>query len=298
MHKNGTLPIKQIGGALLIAAMLILSFFNRDTEGEAVEVEGATAVVISENTAVPTVAATAVSTTAIPTPPAPLWADADGEFDYYVLALSWQPAFCETESRKPECVSQTATDFDATHFVLHGLWPNRANDPSHSFAYCQQPDEIVDQDHGDWCAMPDLSLSETVMDDLHLYMPGSASCLQNHEWYKHGVCAGMSDDAYFALTNALTASFSQTAFNQWIADNIGQELSRRDVLNAFADEFGSDTYLSLRCTDIDSVSTLSEIRLVLKRELGDVSDYSTLFPTESVRPNGTCPARFMIDGVD
>jgi len=41
----------------------------------------------------------------------------------YVLAVSWQPAFCETRPRLPECRSQTADRFDATNFTLHGLWP-------------------------------------------------------------------------------------------------------------------------------------------------------------------------------
>ena len=39
------------------------------------------------------------------------WANADGDFDYYVLALSWQPAFCETQSGKPECNSQDKRPF-------------------------------------------------------------------------------------------------------------------------------------------------------------------------------------------
>src|SRR6266536_5805604 len=40
-----------------------------------------------------------------------------------VLALSWQPSFCETHSSKPECAAETAASFEATHFTLHGLWP-------------------------------------------------------------------------------------------------------------------------------------------------------------------------------
>ena len=46
----------------------------------------------------------------------------------YLLALSWQPSFCETKPSKPECESQTPQRFDATNLVLHGLWPQpRAN---------------------------------------------------------------------------------------------------------------------------------------------------------------------------
>ena len=49
----------------------------------------------------------------------------------YVLAVNWQLAFCETRSRLPECRSQTEDRFDASHFTLHGLWPQ-----PRSKAYC------------------------------------------------------------------------------------------------------------------------------------------------------------------
>ncbi|KAA3596891.1 MAG: hypothetical protein D8M57_07125 [Candidatus Scalindua sp. AMX11] len=41
----------------------------------------------------------------------------------YLLALIWQPAFCETHQRKAECKKNRSGDrFDADHFTLHGLW--------------------------------------------------------------------------------------------------------------------------------------------------------------------------------
>ena len=41
----------------------------------------------------------------------------------FVLALSWEPAFCETQPDVPECRSQTTGSLDARQFSLHGLWP-------------------------------------------------------------------------------------------------------------------------------------------------------------------------------
>src|SRR6202008_1275559 len=40
-----------------------------------------------------------------------------------VLALSWEPSFCESHAAKPECAGETAESFEAAHFALHGLWP-------------------------------------------------------------------------------------------------------------------------------------------------------------------------------
>jgi ribonuclease T2 len=42
-----------------------------------------------------------------------------GQFDFYVLALSWSPGFCENSgSRSRQCDSGRGLGF-----VTHGLWP-------------------------------------------------------------------------------------------------------------------------------------------------------------------------------
>ncbi len=310
-HKSFPVSGKQGGIIVLIVALLILGanwLLNQNGESLPNEITDAAESIVAksmEETALDEAAQAdeapvanvepAVSTdTDMP------WANADGDFDYYVLALSWQPAFCETQSRKPECTSQDNGRFDATHFVLHGLWPNQNDDPSHSFAYCEQSNAIINTDkEGDWCDLPDLALTTAVETNLAIFMPGTESCLDHHEWYKHGTCSGMPADAYFAMSNGLVASFAQTNFNQYIASQIGSNVSRNDLLNRFEDEFGSGSsdYLSLRCKEVDGVSLLSEIQLALKQDLAELDDFSTLFPNQNVSPQGNCPQQFMIDPV-
>ena len=44
-----------------------------------------------------------------------------GEFDYYVMALSWSPNWCEIE-----CDFKNSEQCDPRHdygWILHGLWP-------------------------------------------------------------------------------------------------------------------------------------------------------------------------------
>ena len=45
-----------------------------------------------------------------------------GDFDYYLLALSWSPSYCADDARKGrdrlQCFSERAYGF-----VIHGLWP-------------------------------------------------------------------------------------------------------------------------------------------------------------------------------
>jgi len=50
--------------------------------------------------------------------------NAPGEFDFYVLSLSWSPSFCEEASeRGNEGRSQAQCGGRPFSFVVHGLWP-------------------------------------------------------------------------------------------------------------------------------------------------------------------------------
>ena len=49
--------------------------------------------------------------------------NAPGEFDFYVLSLSWSPSFCEEASeRGNEGRSQVQCGGRPFSFVVHGLW--------------------------------------------------------------------------------------------------------------------------------------------------------------------------------
>jgi ribonuclease T2 len=98
-----------------------------------------------------------------------------GEFDYYVLSLSWSPNWCAFErdaKGSPQCNEDTKFGW-----VLHGLWPqNESGWPS----YCLTRER--DPSRGDTRAMADI-----------MGTPGQAW----YQWKKHGRCAGMSSDGYF-----------------------------------------------------------------------------------------------------
>src|SRR5580704_8700411 len=58
-----------------------------------------------------------------------------GEFDFYVLSLSWSPSFCE-EAEERGRNSQAQCGGRPFSFVVHGLWPQY----EHGFPeYCQHP---------------------------------------------------------------------------------------------------------------------------------------------------------------
>jgi ribonuclease T2 len=111
--------------------------------------------------------------------PAPARADGEraGNFDYYVLALSWSPNWCALEGdakRSPQC--DTRHDFG---WVMHGLWPQfHRGWPSH----CRTPERP-----------PQRSMTQDMADIM------GTSGLAWYQWKKHGTCSGLSAPAYYAL---------------------------------------------------------------------------------------------------
>ncbi|SPJ23568.1 ribonuclease T2 family protein [Palleronia abyssalis] len=104
----------------------------------------------------------------------PAAADEAGEFDYYVLSLSWSPTWCALEGD-----ARGARQCDRPlGWVLHGLWPQ------------------YERGWPEYCATPrrDPSRSETAaMSDI--MGDGGAAWYQ---WKKHGRCSGLPPEDYFA----------------------------------------------------------------------------------------------------
>jgi|GEM_PF-362028 len=220
-----------------------------------------------------------------------------GEFDSYVFSLSWQPAFCETKPDKQECVSQTPDRYDAKNLVLHGLWPNKQGDKQHKYGFCGVSNSIRKLDKAStWCKMPAPGLSEDTKTNLAQFMPGFASCLERHEWYKHGTCSGLEADEYFTLAYTLTSKVDDTGFNKYISRNIGNTINTDDLLTEFEKVFGdgSRSYVNLFCEKVDGTSRLTEVRMYLKTDLdadGQLKDFLTS-PADAEQ--GTCPQKIFI----
>src|SRR5512141_2265759 len=101
-----------------------------------------------------------------------------GEFDYYVLSLSWSPSFCEEAAeRGNEGRSQAQCGGRPFSFVVHGLWPQ------------------YERGFPDYCQRPSPRLDRNVMTSMLDLMP--APGLIFNEWDKHGTCSGLAARAYF-----------------------------------------------------------------------------------------------------
>lgn len=156
----------------------------------------------------------------------------------YLLAFSWQPAFCETAPRLPECRRQHAGRFDSDHFTLHGLWPQPGSN-----VYCKVPEAAFRLDKaGRWHDLDTPRIAEPIWRELRRVMPGTRSALHRHEWVKHGVCAeGVDIDTYYRRSLELMSRINAGALRDFFATNIGRRVTARAIRAVFEDYFGEGT---------------------------------------------------------
>jgi ribonuclease T2 len=102
-------------------------------------------------------------------------AQSGGQFDYYLLALSWAPNYC---SGHPTDHSSECKTGGHTAFVLHGLWPQASSGAPPMSCSTASP------------------VAAATVDHMLNYMPSRG--LIQHEWQKHGTCSGLSAQEYFA----------------------------------------------------------------------------------------------------
>lgn len=218
-----------------------------------------------------------VDTAGAPPPPSePRRRDADvrptdGKLSY-VFAISWQAAFCEGLPDKVECRTQTDARYDATHFTLHGLWPQpRGN------AYCGVDPQDIDADKSHrWEQLPATDLQPATRTALEKAMPGVASFLDRHEWTEHGSCFfEKSADAYFRREIALIEQINTSPVQKLFADNIGREIQTSDIRAAFDQGFGAGAGERVRvaCKRDGNRRIIVEMTIGLR---GDVVDNAPL----------------------
>ncbi|WP_368465606.1 ribonuclease [Hoeflea sp. TYP-13] len=102
-------------------------------------------------------------------------APAGSGFDFYVLALSWSPSYCEAEgerANKQQCGGERQYGF-----VVHGLWPQ------------------FEKGYPQFCIEDPQKVEVRIEDGFLDIMPSRA--LIRHQWKKHGTCAGLSQTHYF-----------------------------------------------------------------------------------------------------
>ncbi len=179
----------------------------------------------------------------------------------YVLALSWQTAFCEQKPNKPECRSQRANRFDANNFSLHGLWPQPRNN-----IYCGVPKDLIALDkRGRWNELPKLDISERWRKELSRQMPGYRSNLHRHEWYKHGTCMGDATTplGYYRESLRMLERINKSPLRDLFADNIGREVTATQIVKIMNNYFGNGMgkRIAISCKRDGKRTLINEIKI-------------------------------------
>lgn len=214
-----------------------------------------------------------------PTVPAPTYRGTQ-----YILAVNWQPAFCETSPNKRECRTQTADSFEATNFTLHGLWPQPRDR-----AYCNvTPAERRDSETGYWRDLPPVRLSAGLRDELDEVMPGAISQLDRHEWIKHGTCYGTSQEEYYADALDMMLALNTSAVAELFAGNIGRKITLRQVREAFDASFGrgAGERVRMACAPDGNRTIITELTIGLTGEITGPDDFGRLIAAASPTEGG------------
>lgn len=167
-----------------------------------------------------------------------------GEFDFYVLALSWSPGFCSVgggdEKGRDQCDSGSGLGF-----VVHGLWPQ------------------YQQGFPSDCSPANRTPSRIALDSAKGVYPDEG--LARYEWRKHGVCSGKSPTDYFADVRA--ARDKVVIPQALLKPTADQTFVPLDLERAFAavNPGLRPDMMSVAC----SRSTLEEVRICLSKDLRD-----------------------------
>ncbi len=133
---------------------------------------------------------------------------APGAFDFYLMALSWSPGFCDgnpSGKGRKQCAVGARLGF-----VLHGLWPQNERGYPSSCGGSR-------------------SVSKAALDETVGVYP--AKGLARYEWRKHGTCTGLSPSAYFAA--AARAFHAVTIPDVFKAPVASQTMAPLDIMRAF-----------------------------------------------------------------
>lgn len=164
-----------------------------------------------------------------------------GEFDYFVMALSWSPTWCALEGDRrgsPQCDPKADNGW-----VLHGLWPQyEAGWPSYCPTGARNPSRADTRDEADLFGSP-----------------GNAW----HQWNKHGRCSGLTAEDYYRLSREAFGRVTRPGIFRKLEDPI--RLPASVVEQAFLEENPQLTadQITITCKS----GRIQEARICLTRDL-------------------------------
>jgi ribonuclease T2 len=168
-----------------------------------------------------------------------------GQFDFYVLSLSWSPSFCDAATeRSPERAARDQQCGERPFsFVVHGLWPQ------------------YEKGFPEFCQNPAPRLDRNIVSSMLDMMPSPR--LIFHEWDRHGVCSGLPARGYFDTVRKARATVRIPPDYLDLAEP--KTVSPKEVEEAFVAANPGLTHeaIAIGC---DS-KRLNEVRICLSKDL-------------------------------
>ncbi len=163
-----------------------------------------------------------------------------GDFDYWILALSWSPSWCALEGDArgaPQCDRGRGLGW-----VLHGLWPQHETGwPSWCRTAARNPSRA------DTAAMTDIM--------------GSAGAAW-YQWKKHGRCSGLDGAAYLSLARTAYEAVARPQLLRRLRQPV--RLPARVVEEAFLE--ANPGLEADQVTVTCKAGRIQEVRLCLERD--------------------------------
>lgn len=133
--------------------------------------------------------------------------------DSYVLAVTWQPGFCEHypyKGKKPECDAMNSGKLAAANLSLHGLWPNKKECGTR---------------YGS-CEGQQFSLRQDTITKIAPWMPNFyyERTFGAYEWNKHGKCQELAPDDYFLRAVAAVRVVNDSEVGKIILGSTGKSI--------------------------------------------------------------------------
>lgn len=235
-----------------------------------------------------------------------------GDFDTYVLALSWQTGFCQNmhernRNEPDECKVQHEQADKRAFLTVHGLWAGlpksvaaRGVDAKRWMRYgcATRPVPNMAEVRGSQkCSAPETGMSVEMASKLSGVMPGAGgqSCLERYEYAKHGTCFGFDPNAYFGTMVRLNTEFKESKFGEFLAQNYGKVVTRKAFNKALENSWGSDAVKAVKLTCNGNPAYLTEMQISLgAKTINDPLGGRSFSPQKNP---GSCAKQFRLDAV-
>ena len=166
-----------------------------------------------------------------------------GQFDFYVLSLSWSPSYCEASAERSGRAPDQQCGERPYSFVVHGFWPQ------------------YEKGFPEYCQVPAPRLDRNIVSSMLDLMP--APRLIFHEWDRHGTCSGLSARAYFETARKARAQVKIP--NEYLELKTALTVTPDEVEEAFV-KVNPGLSRSAIAVGCDS-RRLREVRICMTKEL-------------------------------